>query len=77
MIKRKNPHAVALGRIGGKTTAKRGPEYYRKINKLRKNPSGGRPLNPGDKVKPGTLYQRARRARLKVGKPAKEPIKIQ
>ena len=31
------------GRIGGKTTAKRGPEYYRQLQEKRKTKSGGRP----------------------------------
>jgi len=31
------------GRIGGKQTAKRGPEYFRKIAAMRKNRKGGRP----------------------------------
>jgi len=39
----KNPHAVALGRKGGKQTAKRGPEYFRKIAAKRKSFRGGRP----------------------------------
>ena len=41
---RKNPAAVALGRRGGKATAKRGPEYFRQINAMRKTRAGGRPL---------------------------------
>lgn len=39
----KNPHAVALGRKGGLSTAERGPDYYRKIAALRKHFGGGRP----------------------------------
>ena len=35
--------AVALGREGGKITAKRGSEYYRKIAAMRKEHKGGRP----------------------------------
>jgi hypothetical protein len=35
--------AAALGAKGGKATAKRGPEYFRKIAALRKNHKGGRP----------------------------------
>jgi len=31
------------GSIGGKKTAKRGPEYFRKIAAMRKNRKGGRP----------------------------------
>ena len=40
---KKNPHAVALGRKGGETTAQRGPEYFRKIAAKRKTFAGGRP----------------------------------
>jgi GGDEF domain-containing protein len=32
-----------LGRMGGQTTAKRGPEYFRKIAAMRKTKAGGRP----------------------------------
>jgi hypothetical protein len=39
----KNPAAVALGRRGGKSTAKRGPDYFRKIAAMRKTHAGGRP----------------------------------
>ena len=39
----KNPHAAALGRMGGrKLAADRGPEYFRSIQALRKNPFGGK-----------------------------------
>ena len=31
------------GRIGGKETAKRGPEYFKEIQALRKTKGGGRP----------------------------------
>jgi len=31
------------GKIGGRETAKRGPEYFRKIAGMRKNRKGGRP----------------------------------
>jgi hypothetical protein len=31
------------GSIGGRKTAKRGPEYFRKIASLRKHHRGGRP----------------------------------
>jgi hypothetical protein len=41
-----NPAAVALGRLGGKATAKRGPEYYRKLASRRKTFKGGRPPKP-------------------------------
>jgi hypothetical protein len=40
---RKNAAAVALGRRGGKSTAKRGPDYFRKIAAMRKSFAGGRP----------------------------------
>lgn len=39
----KNPAAVALGRMGGEQTAKRGPSYFRKISAKRKSFKGGRP----------------------------------
>jgi hypothetical protein len=42
-IPEKNPAAVALGRLGGEQTAKRGPEYFRKIAAKRKKFAGGRP----------------------------------
>jgi hypothetical protein len=35
--------AAALGKKGGKATAKRGPEYFRKISAMRKEHKGGRP----------------------------------
>jgi hypothetical protein len=35
--------AAALGASGGKKTAKRGPEYFRKIAAMRKTRGGGRP----------------------------------
>jgi hypothetical protein len=38
--------AVALGKKGGKTTAKRGPDYFRKIAAMRKEKKGGRPPKP-------------------------------
>ncbi len=37
------PEAVALGAIGGKKTAERGPEYYARIAGMRKTNAGGRP----------------------------------
>lgn len=40
---KKNPAAVSLGRRGGKATAERGPEYFKKIQAMRKNRKGGRP----------------------------------
>jgi hypothetical protein len=35
--------AAVLGAKGGKVTAKRGPEYFRKIAAMRKTKAGGRP----------------------------------
>jgi hypothetical protein len=35
--------AAVLGKMGGKATAKRGPEYFRKIAAMRKTRAGGRP----------------------------------
>jgi hypothetical protein len=35
--------AAALGKKGGKATAKRGPDYFRKIASMRKEFKGGRP----------------------------------
>ena len=35
--------AAVLGKMGGKATAKRGPEYYRQIAAMRKTRAGGRP----------------------------------
>lgn len=35
--------AAVLGKKGGKQTAKRGPEYFRKIAAMRKEHKGGRP----------------------------------
>jgi len=37
------PEAVALGAIGGKKTAERGPEYFVRIAGMRKARKGGRP----------------------------------
>jgi hypothetical protein len=39
----KESPAVALGTKGGKVTAKRGPDYFRKIAAMRKEHKGGRP----------------------------------
>jgi hypothetical protein len=39
------PPAAILGAKGGKTTAKRGSDYFRKIAAMRKNRGGGRPKN--------------------------------
>ena len=38
-----DPSAVALGQRGGRKTAERGPEYFRKIAAMRKTRAGGRP----------------------------------
>ena len=35
--------AAVLGKKGGKETAKRGPDYFRKIAAMRKERKGGRP----------------------------------
>jgi hypothetical protein len=35
--------AAVLGQKGGKKTAERGPEYFRKIAAMRKTKAGGRP----------------------------------
>ena len=39
---KKNKAAVSLGRKGGKATAGRGPDYFRKIQPMRKVHKGGR-----------------------------------
>lgn len=38
-----NPAASELGRKGGESIANRGPEYFRKLQALRKTKGGGRP----------------------------------
>jgi len=43
LAKEKDPAAVKLGRKGGRETAKRGAEYYKRIQAQRKNRKGGRP----------------------------------
>jgi hypothetical protein len=40
---KKNPAAVALGRMGGRAIAERGPEYFRQLQAKRKTHAGGRP----------------------------------
>ena len=40
--------AAMLGALGGKETAKRGPEYYAKIAGMRKTRAGGRPKKTAD-----------------------------
>lgn len=44
--KTKHNAAAELGKLGGEKTAKRGPEYYAKIQAMRKVRSGGRPRIP-------------------------------
>ena len=39
--------AAALGAQGGRKTAERGPEYFRKIASMRKTYGGGRPRKEG------------------------------
>ena len=41
--------AAALGSKGGKKTAERGPEYFRKIAGMRKTRRGGRPRKTDDR----------------------------
>jgi len=38
--------AATLGKKGGKVTAKRGPDYFRKIAAMRQDFKGGRPSKP-------------------------------
>ncbi len=40
---KKNPAAVALGRLGGRAVAERGSEYFRQLQAKRKIHAGGRP----------------------------------
>src|SRR2546430_2223093 len=42
----KNNAAAELGKLGGQKTAKRGPEYYAKIQAMRQVRAGGRPKLP-------------------------------
>ena len=42
--------AAVLGAKGGKATAKRGPEYFRKIAAMRKTKAGGRPAKQAPKT---------------------------
>lgn len=44
-LAKRQPDAATLGAKGGKATAKRGPEYFRKIAAMRKTKAGGRPRN--------------------------------
>jgi len=43
MPRKKDPAAVELGRKGGKKIAKRGSDYFRKLQAKRKHRKGGRP----------------------------------
>ena len=43
------PEAVALGAIGGRKTAERGPEYFARIAAMRKVKGGGRPRKESNK----------------------------
>jgi hypothetical protein len=42
-LTKRQPDAAALGAKGGKSTAKRGPEFYSQIAAMRKERKGGRP----------------------------------
>jgi hypothetical protein len=46
LAKKKDPAAVTLGRKGGREIAKRGSEYFKKLQAKRKNRRGGRPPKP-------------------------------
>jgi hypothetical protein len=46
LARKKDPAAVTLGRKGGRQTAKRGSEYFKKLQARRKNRKGGRPPEP-------------------------------
>lgn len=50
-----NNAAAELGKLGGLKTAERGPEYYAKIQALRKTKAGGRPPNPRKATHKGDL----------------------
>jgi hypothetical protein len=52
----KNNAASELGKLGGEKTAERGPEYYAKIQAMRKVKAGGRPPNPRKATHKGTLH---------------------
>ena len=51
----KNNAAAELGKLGGEKTAERGPEYYAKIQAMRKVRSGGRPPAPRKATHKGVL----------------------
>jgi len=42
--------ASLLGSIGGRKTAERGPDYFRKIAAMRKTRGGGRPRKDGSAI---------------------------
>ena len=42
--------AATLGAKGGKKTAERGPDYYRKIAGMRKKKAGGRPRRDSPRI---------------------------
>jgi len=46
VAKKKDPAAVSLGRKGGREIAKRGSEYFKKLQAKRKIRRGGRPPKP-------------------------------
>ncbi len=52
----KNKIAVELGKLGGEKTAERGPEYYAKIQAMRKVRAGGRPPNPPKATHEGIIH---------------------
>jgi hypothetical protein len=47
LVRRKNPELFEAGRMGGTETAKRGPEYFRRLQSKRKVRAGGRPPKEG------------------------------
>jgi hypothetical protein len=50
LVRRKNPELFERGRMGGKETAKRGPEYFRRLQSRRKVRAGGRPPKEGGEL---------------------------
>ena len=51
----KNPHAVALGKLGGQKVAERGSDYYAEIQAKRKERKGGRPKAPPKSAYEGVI----------------------
>jgi len=47
-LAKRQPDAAALGAKGGKATAKRGAEYFKRIAAMRKTKAGGRPPRKGE-----------------------------